>query len=212
MKIILKKQNTIETGGVTMRKRVYVSADWREPYDTHSWDKEVVDRIRKWGEDSRYGVDLICTDDFHNSVTKNNSCRRCDINQECENQIKLSDVVIFVVGDKTATKNAGPCDGVACSPAYSGSNKSYCIKSNKWNPITDWKKMSYLEYEITVAVRNNIPIILVFNSANKRESWIPSWYDSLCDNFDVDEIVRIPFWTDSAHTKDCYQDIKEFLL
>lgn len=53
-----------------MSKRVFVSADWKEPFDSHSWDKEVVDRIRKWKDDSRYGVDLICTDDVHNSVTR----------------------------------------------------------------------------------------------------------------------------------------------
>lgn len=38
-----------------MSKRVFVSADWKEPFDSHSWDKEVVDRIRKWKFDEIAG-------------------------------------------------------------------------------------------------------------------------------------------------------------
>ena len=109
-----------------MSKRVFVSADWKEPFDSHSWDKEVVDRIRKWKYDSRYGVDLICTDDVHKSVTENSDCRRCDIKEECGRYIKSSSVVIFVVGDNTASKKAGACDSISCSPVYSGQQKSYC--------------------------------------------------------------------------------------
>ena len=61
---------------------------------------------------------MICTDDVHNSVTRKEDCRRCDIKEECGRYIKSSSVVIFVVGDNTGSKKAGGCDGVACSPAY----------------------------------------------------------------------------------------------
>ena len=193
-----------------MSKRVFVSADWKEPFDSHSWDKEVVDRIRKWKDDSRYGVDLICTDDVHNSVTRKEDCRRCDIKEECGRYIKSSSVVIFVVGDNTGSKKAGGCDGVACSPAYSGLQKRYC-NSYLTNQISNWKGMSYLEYEITTTVLEKKNIVLVFNSVYKQENWIPTWYKSLLRNYNVNELYRVAFWKDRNHTQDCYQDIKAYL-
>ena len=195
-----------------MNKRVFVSADWREPFDSHSWDKEVVDRIRKWKSDPRYGIDITCTDDVHDSVTNNSDCRRCDIKFECGDCIKNSSVVVFVVGDKTASKNAGPCDGVSCSPAYSGSQKKFCKKTYVYNPISNWKNMSYLEYEITTAVLSRKPILIVFNSVYRQEQWIPSWYKTLCQYHQVNELARIPFWKDAKHIYDCYQDIRRYLI
>ena len=196
-----------------MSKKVFVSADWKEPYDTHSWDKEVVDRIRKWKTDSRYGVELICTDDVHKSVLYDKDCRRCEIKEECRTQIKLSSIVIFVVGDNTARKAAGACDSVACSPAYSGQDKKSCKYLNKTfaNPFYNGRKMSYLQYEITTAVEEKKKIILVFNAARKQEGWIPTWYTTLLKNNNVEELCRVAFWKDNLHTQDCYQDIKEYL-
>ena len=199
-----------------MSKRVFVSADWKEPYDTHSWDKEVVDRIRKWREDARYGVDITCTDDVHKSVLDDDDCRRCEIKEECRNKIKLSSVVIFVVGDNTARKTAGGCDSISCSPAYSGLNKKFCkyyLNKNFAEPFAGGRKMSYLQYEITTAVEEKKSIILVYNAASKKDSWIPAWYNTLLkNNSGVKELCRIAFWKDSLHNKDCYQDIKEYLL
>lgn len=200
--------------GILMSKRVYVSADWKEPFDSHSWDKEVVDRIRRWKDDSRYGVELKCTDDVHNSVIENTDCRRCDIKEECGRYIKSSNVVIFVVGDNTASKKAGVCDSLSCSPAYSGQQKSFCkyfLNDDYANPFQGGREMSYLQYEITTAVLERKSIILVFNSVYKQESWIPAWYKNLVKNFDVNELCRIAFWKNSMHTQDCYLDIKRYL-
>ncbi len=191
-----------------MRKRVFVSADWKEPFDSHSWDKEVVDRIRKWKNDSRYGIDIICTDDVHKSVIENIDCCRCDIKKECEKYIKSSSVVVFVVGDNTGSKKAGICDGISCSPAYSRLQKRRCkLFLTKFN----WMGMSYLEYEITTAILEKKDIVLVFNSVYKQESWIPTWYKNLLRNYNVKELCRIAFWKDKEHTRDCYQDIKIYL-
>ncbi len=57
-----------------MSKRVFVSADWKESTNPLSWDKKVVDRIRKWRDDKRYVVELHCTDEVHNTVLKNLDC------------------------------------------------------------------------------------------------------------------------------------------
>ena len=191
----------------------FVSADWKEPYDTHSWDKEVVDRIRKLGTDARYGVEITCTDDVHKSVIYDEDCRRCEIKEECRSKIKLSSIVIFVVGDNTARKAAGGCDSISCSPAYSGAYKKNCkyFYKNFANPFENGRKMSYLQYEITTAVKEKKKIILVYNSARKEVGWIPAWYNTLLNNNVAEELCRVAFWKDGFHTKDCYQDIKQYL-
>ncbi|MDE7422175.1 MAG: hypothetical protein K2N51_00515 [Lachnospiraceae bacterium] len=167
----------------------------------------MVDRIRKWKYDSRYGVDLICTDDVHKSVTENSDCRRCDIKEECGRYIKSSSVVIFVVGDNTASKKAGACDSISCSPAYSGQQKSNCkyfLNKSFANSFSGGREMSYLQYEITTAVLAGKSIVLVYNSVYRQESWIPSWYKSLLRKYNVNELCRVAFWKDSNHTLDCY--------
>ena len=194
-----------------MSKRIFVSADWGESFDSHSCDREVVDRIRKWKSDARYGVDITCTDDVHDSVTEEKDCRRCDIKFECGKCVEKSSVVIFVVGDRTSTKNAGSCDGTLCSPAYSGLQKKYCNKGYIFNQPQHWQRMSYLEYEITTAIINKKSILIVYNAAYHMESWIPAWYKVLCRNYRVDELGRIPFWSNCDHTKDCYQEIRRYL-
>ena len=200
-----------------MAKRTFVSADWKEPYDSHSWDKEVVDRIRKWRDDGRYGVDIICTDEVHKGVMEKPDCRRCDIKGECGKQINSSSVVIAVIGDKTATKTAGECDEASCSPAYSGQDKKTCkystspAETTAEGGVAGGNKMSYLRHEITKAASAKKSIIVVFNSMLNQTGWIPSWYTTLKDNGSIKELWRGPFWKDKEHDKDCYPDIKGYL-
>ena len=193
-----------------MTKKIYVSADRKKPCDSNTCDKTVADRIRKWGDDS-CGIDIVCTDDVHSSITVGGNCRCCEIKQESKMQITKSDTVIFVVGEKTAAKKAGWCDGRSCSPAYSGMQKSPCTKAVNDYMISGWRDMSYLKYEITAAVLSGKEMLIVYDSANDRECWVPSWYNDLCDKYDVRELCRIPFWLDTIHTKDRCQDIRRYL-
>ena len=71
--------------------------------------------------------------------------------------------------------------------------------------------MSYLQYEITTAVKEKKKIILVYNSARKEVGWIPAWYNTLLNNNVAEELCRVAFWKAGFHTKDCYQDIKQYL-
>ena|GEM_PF-277324 len=200
-----------------MGKRVFVSADWKESSNPpNSCDTEVVNRIRKWENDGRLSVEIDCTDDVHDTVLKKADCRRCDIKGECGSHVDWSSTVIFVVGDNTATKVAGACDGVSCSPAYSGQGKKTCKYLKGKSPadnIANGCGMSYLRYEITKAALAGKSVIIVFNSMYKKESWIPSWYTTLLNdkNISFTEKCRVPFWKDKERNQDCYQDIKGYL-
>lgn len=87
-----------------MTKRVYISAD----YDCNSGDRDVVDELNKWGKDDLHKVDFVdMAKVVSGSVSENPDCRACDLKAEFNQQINLSSVVIFVVGDKTGIRTSG---------------------------------------------------------------------------------------------------------
>ena len=87
-----------------MSKRVYISADYSEK----NGDREVVDELHRWGKDNKHKVDYIDTAQvISGSVSKNEDCRPCDLKKEFNAQINASSAIIFIVGDKTASRMAG---------------------------------------------------------------------------------------------------------
>ncbi len=87
-----------------MSKRVYISAD----YSNDSGDRNVVDTLNKWGTDNLHKVDFIdMAKVVSGSISKDPDCRACDLKKEFNQQINASSAVIFVVGDKTASRKAG---------------------------------------------------------------------------------------------------------
>ena len=87
-----------------MSKQVYISAD----YATDSGDRDVVDVLQTWGSDNYHRVDFIDMSQVSSgSVSNDPDCRPCDLKSEFNRQINASSAVIFVVGDKTASRTAG---------------------------------------------------------------------------------------------------------
>lgn len=87
-----------------MSKRIYISADYAIP----SGDREVVDVLHKWASDSIHTIDFVDTAlVVSGSVSADPDCRICDLKKEFNAQINVSSVVIFIVGDKTASRTAG---------------------------------------------------------------------------------------------------------
>lgn len=87
-----------------MGKRIYISAD----YSVYDGDRDVVDELHKWAADNKHTVDFVDTAQVvSGSVSKDPDCRPCDLKEEFNDQINVSSAVIFVIGDKTATRTAG---------------------------------------------------------------------------------------------------------
>lgn len=87
-----------------MSKRVYISAD----YSQYNGDRDVVEELQKWGNDSLHKVDFIDMSSVAaGSVASDPDCRICDLKAEFNRQINASSAVIFVVGDKTRSRTAG---------------------------------------------------------------------------------------------------------
>lgn len=168
-----------------MSKRVYISADYSEV----NGDRDVVEELHKWGKDNLHKVDYVDTAEVvSGSVSNDPDCRPCDLKKEFNKQINASSVVIFIIGDKTASRTAGSVcrryngeAGCECTP-YKQNSKG--TSTCKWDIVStpgpnddlgNINTYSYLKHEFLQAKRKKRTIIIVYNSLNKQPSWLPDY-------------------------------------
>ncbi len=199
-----------------MSKRVYISADYSE----NDGDRDVVEELHSWGSDDKHKVDYVDTAQVvSGSVSDDEDCRPCDLKKEFNAQINASSAVIFIIGDKTASRTAGSnckriSDGAGCdcTPYKQNSNGSSTCKwssTSKSNPngdIGNINTYSYLEHEFKQAERKQKTIIIVYNSLYHQTSWLPSYMSDY-------EKDAHPFWKKNAWGDKVgdYQYIKQAL-
>lgn len=180
-----------------MSKRVYISADYDE-----NGDRNVVNELNKWGRDNLHKTDFIdMSQVVSGSVSNDPDCRPCDLKQEFNRQINASSAVIFIVGDKTASRTAGSsCSRVtnnwsnsSCTPYKQNANGTKSCKvpitssPDKDGDVGNINTYSYLQHEFEQAKKRNKPIIIVYNSLRKESNWLPSYMKGY-------ESVAQPFW------------------
>ena len=185
-------------GDGIMSKQVYISADYAE-YDG---DRDVVETLNKWGSDNLHKVDFIDMSKVSSgSVANAPDCRICDLKEEFNRQINASSAVIFVVGDKTASRTAGSAclrnsqeqSVCFCTPYKQNTNGSKkCKVYFKSSPgvnddVGSINRYSYLRHEFEQAKKKNKTIIIVYNSLRTETAWLPSYMSGYEDD-------AKPFW------------------
>ena len=198
-----------------MSKQVYISADYSENYG----DRDVVEVLNQWGTDNLHKVDFIDMSKVASgSVSKDPDCRPCDLKKEFNSQINASSAVIFVVGDKTASRTAGSsCERATkeyctCTPYKQNTNGLMpCKVASTCNPgvnddVGNINPYSYLRHEFEQAKKKNKQIIIVYNSTRNEANWLPSYMKGY-------ETYAMPFWTYDAYGRKIgdYSKIKEVL-
>lgn len=186
-----------------MSKRVYISAD----YSTDSGDRDVVDILNRWGTDNQHKVDFVdMSKVVSGSISNDPDCRPCDLKQEFNEQINASSAVIFVVGDKTASRKAGSsCSratnnqiNCSCTPYKQNTNGSKTCKVFQTSSpgadddVGNINAYSYLQHEFEQAKKRKKPIIVVYNSLRKESIWLPSYMQDY-------ESDAQPFWINNYH-------------
>lgn len=183
-----------------MRKRVYISAD----YSGTDGDRDVVDVLNKWGSDDLRVVDFVDTAKVvSGSVSDGDDCRICDLKREFNQQINASSVVIIIIGDKTASREAGSACFRAtksqaecrCTPYKQNVNGSKPCKvpltvSPGESDVGNINEYSYIRHEFEQAKKRGKPIIVVYNSLYKQPGWLPSYMKGY-------EVDAQPFWVTS---------------
>ncbi len=181
-----------------MSKRVYISADYSEA----DGDRDVIDVLYNWGKDNYHKVNYVDTAEVvSGSVSDDPDCRFCDLKKEFNDQINISSAVIFVIGDKTATRTAGSfCRridegaGCSCTPyKQNSSGQTICkIWGETHTPAANEdlgriNKFSFIEHEFRQAEKKNKNIVVVYNSLHKQPGWLPSYMSGYED-------IAQPFW------------------
>lgn len=182
-----------------MSKQVYISADYSED----SGDRNVVDVLNQWGTDNLHKVDFVdMSKVVSGSISNDPDCRPCELKQEFNQQINASSAVIFVVGDKTASRKAGSSCSRAtkdqiycsCTPYKQNTNGSKTCKvfhtstPGANDDVGSINAYSYLKHEFEEAKKRKKPIIVVYNSLRKESNWLPSYMADY-------ESDAQPFWT-----------------
>ena len=200
-----------------MRKRVYISADYSET----DGDRDVVELLHEWGNDEKHKTDFADTAQvISGSVSKDADCRPCDLKKEFNSQINISSAVIFIIGDKTASRTAGSSckrnkegEGCDCTPYKQNTNgTSVCkIFGATQTPSANEdlgyiNTFSYIEHEFRQAVKKKKTIIIVYNSLNQQSGWLPAYMSDYEDD-------AHPFWKKNVYGEKVgdYQYIKAAL-
>lgn len=185
-----------------MSKRIYISAD----YDPITGDRDVINELMKWNTSHKYVVDFVdMAAVTSGSVSRDPDCRPCDLKLEFNKQINASSVVLFVVGNNTATRTAGAaCPSTStpwglnrCTPyKHNWQGAKYCRVTNatlysKLGDVNCINNYSYLRHEFEQAKKKGKQIIVVYNSFYKQPSWLPSYLKSY-------ENQAFPFWIRDA--------------
>ena len=122
------------------RTKTYIAADWET-------DKDAVDILMHWNISNHWGLSF---GDAHElSECRSDNTNNCNIKKNCSQNLDYSKHFVLIVGKNTKILRAGYC--MYCKHYF---NCSYIYKSNK----------SYVEFECDYAVRNSLPIIVLYNS------------------------------------------------
>lgn len=200
--------------GEFMGKRVYISADY-----SLNGDRDVVSVLHSWGNDSLHKVDYVDTAQVASgSVSKDSDCRACDLKEEFNSQINASSAVIFVIGDKTASRDAGSfCkrisegENCSCTPYKQNSSGASFCKRNGFLIESEFdvgyiNEFSYLRHEFEQSKKRDKKIIVIYNSFYKQYTWLPYYMKDYAN-------IAMPFWikTPSGKKIGNYCFIKEAL-
>lgn len=181
-----------------MSKRVYISADYSQDHG----DRAVVEVLNKWGSDNWHIVDFVDMAAVKSgSVSRDPDCRPCDLKKEFNKQINASSAVIFVVGDKTASRTAGSTcsrntltySECTCTPYKQNTNGMkhckmlYTYLTGPDDDIGEINSYSYLRHEFEQAKHRGNTIIIVYNSLYNQHAWLPSYMRGY-------ESCAFPFW------------------
>ncbi len=122
------------------RTKTYIAADWEN-------DKNAVDALSYWNKQKNRGLSF--SDAHEISKIRNDYTNNCNIKKNCSYNLDYSKHFVLIIGEKTKSLRAGYC-GYCKNYNYC----SYVYKNNK----------SFVEFECDYAIRNHLPIIVLYNS------------------------------------------------
>ncbi|MBL0317338.1 MAG: TIR domain-containing protein [Flavobacteriales bacterium] len=163
------------------RTRTYIAADWTS-------DKDAVDQLHKWNDDNNLSLSFT---DAHDLSQARDESLNCNIKRSLGTRLDASKTFVLIVGKDTNSLRSGSCQYCNSYNSWTGS----CARGNS----VDLR--SYVEYECSKAVRDELRIIVLYKFAAVNTSKCP---DAVKD---VGTHVAMLYLKDSKYYWD-YQTVK----
>ena len=135
----------------TYRTRTYIAGAWDEDFDA-------IQQLYKWKDSNYWSLDFIDAHEFKQARDDSNPC---NIKKSLCDRMQHSKLFVLIVGPKTKSVRSGSCS--YCEHYFNG--RCYSGGSLSFS--------SYLDYECEKAVRDNMDLIVLYNSIFTFESWCP---------------------------------------
>jgi len=136
------------------RTRTYIAGDW-------DGDKDAIEQLHKWNDSKYWGLSFS---DAHDLTQARDSSLNCSIKRSLAIRLDASKTFVLIVGEHTKTVRSGSCQ--------------YCNSYNHWTKVcaggnnVDYR--SYIEYECEKAIRDNLKIVVLYNSISVDKTKCPN--------------------------------------
>ena len=138
---------------MTYRTYTYLAADW-------DYDLEVINKLRSWNDSDYWSLSFK---DAHDITQSDDGTLNCNIKKSLGERMNVSKTFVLVVGEKTKYLRAGSC--YYCDD-YNYTNGS-CARGHSVS------SKSFIEYECDKAVKDELRIVVIYNSSFVSKSRCP---------------------------------------
>ena len=135
------------------RTRTYVAGDW-------SNDKDAIDQLTKWNESDHWSLSFS---DAHEYTQARDSSLNCSIKHSLKARLDISKTFVLIVGNTTNNVRAGSCQ--FCD------NYNSIFELCKKGHSVDFR--SYIKFECEEAVKADMKIVVLYNSAKVEKNKCP---------------------------------------
>ena len=135
------------------RTRTYIAGDW-------TGDADLINKLYEWNSNNYWALSFS---DAHSLTQARDTSLPCSIKHSLAERLNGSRTFVLIVGDQTADLRKG-----GCQYCYSYNSHTYsCARGHS----TDYK--SFIEFECEKAVRDNLKIVVIYNSSYVDRSKCP---------------------------------------
>lgn len=136
-----------------MRTYTYIAGDW-------TGDKNLIDKLYEWNESHKWRLDF---NDAHELTQSNDNSKPCSIKKSLKSRLDVSHTFVLIVGSGTKNLTKGGCRFCDSYDSYHHS----CHASGNVD------HRSFIEYECEVAARDNLKIVVIYNSFQVDKTLCP---------------------------------------
>lgn len=135
------------------RTKTYIAGDW-------TGDKDLIDVLYFWNNSEKWALSFV---DAHELTQARDTSLPCSIKRSLWERLEASKTFVLIVGEKTNVLTKGSCQ-------YCSNYSSFYSKCLHGMTV-DYR--SFIQYECQKAGRDNIKIVVLYNSTIVNKNKCP---------------------------------------